>query len=277
MNMQARWMLGVLLMLAATGGCARDPITGQRQLSLISQQQEIAMGREAAPDFEKQFDGLVADPPLQRYVNDVGQQVAAASHRPSLPYEFGLLNSDVPNAFALPGGKIYVTAGLMRRMNDERQLAAVLAHEVGHVAAKHSVSGMQRQMGAELLVTAAGMIVGEDKAEIAKAASNIAANMALLRYSRQDEYEADRLGVGYLAKSGYNPWGLVELLEVLDRLHEGSGGGTLSEMFQTHPLTSERIRQAKAMVSENHPEARRETPDPNADRFQRMQSRLPKE
>ncbi len=260
-------------MLFAAPGCSRNPVTGKRELSLIPPEQEIAMGREAAPQFEEEFGGLVPDATLQSYVGQVGQQMAAISDRPEIPYEFGLLRSDVPNAFALPGGKIYITAGLFNAMNNERQLAGVLGHEVGHVAAKHSVQQIQQQIGMSALLEVAAAVIGGSAGEKAKAAGTIAANVAMLRYSRKDEYQADQLGIDYTARAGVNPYGVVELLQVLYELHEEEPG-EFSEMFQTHPLTSKRIEEATEYIEDNYPNYRPDTPDPNAARFISMQKRL---
>ena len=270
-NMRRLALLGIVLLVAA-GGCTTNPATGKRQLLLIDREQEIALGEEAAPQFEQQFEGAVEDPTLQNYVTDVGMRVAAKSHRP-MPYEFRLVKSGVPNAFALPGGKIFITAGLMSRMTNERQLAAVLGHETGHVAALHNVSGMQRQMGAQVLAEAAGAILGGDKGSAAKTVTEVVGTMANLSYSRGDEYEADQLGIDYMAAAGYNPYGMVELLGVLKGLSDGEPG-TFGEMMQTHPLTSKRIEQATAAVKDRHAGADPKAPDPNEARFRRMHARL---
>lgn len=260
--------------LLPVGGCSTNPATGKREFILISTQQEISIGREAGPQFEDEFGGKVADERLQRYVRGVGMKVAAVSDRQGLPYEYTLLNSDIPNAFALPGGKIYITAGLLSRMGNERQLAAVLGHETGHVAARHNVKGLQRQVGASLLIELAKAIAGE-KAEAAELAAKAVTGMVALRYSRDDEYQADMLGIRYATKAGYNPWGMVELLETLQRLSEQEGG-SLTEMFQTHPLTGKRIEEAKEIIQENHPGASASQPDPNAAKFRQMRSLLTK-
>jgi len=238
-----------LLALPALVGCSTNPVTGRRELILISREQEIALGAEAAPKFEQEFGGRVPNDQLQGYVRSVGARLAAASDRP-MPYSYTILKSDVPNAFALPGGSIFITAGLMRRMTNERQLAAVLGHETAHVAARHSVKQMQKQMGAQLLVEIVGRIGGPDKGQTAADVAKIASTMALLRYSREDEYQADVVGIRYATRAGYNPWGMVELLNVLKSLSD-SEPGTFSEMFQTHPMSSKRIREAEAILKDD--------------------------
>ncbi len=264
--------LAAALMAPMLAGCSENPATGRNELVLISKQEEIRIGNEAAPEFEKEFGGRVKSDRLQDYVSRIGRTVAAKSER-EMPYEFALLRSETPNAFALPGGSIYITAGLMSRMTNERQLAAVLGHEVGHVAARHSVQQLQQQMGASVLVQLAGAAAGE-KEKIAETAASVAANMALMNYSRDDEREADRLGIRYMEKADFNPWGMVELLTVLKDLSDREPS-SVESWFQTHPLTSERIERAEELIEDTYEERwRRDNPDPYADRFMDMRELL---
>jgi len=274
--MLARTRPALLLSACALGlaGCALNPVTGARELVLISTEQEIALGADAAPEFEKEFGGKVASAALQDYIRTVGAKVAAVSDRP-MPYEYTLLASDVPNAFALPGGKIFITAGLVKAMTNERQLAAVLGHETGHVAARHSVKQMQKQMGAQLLIEIASRAGGADTTQGAADVAKVVSTMALMKYSRDDEYQADQVGIEYAARAGYNPWGMVELLNVLLSLQEQEPG-RLEEMFQTHPLSSKRIGEAQAILTGNPAYSKwtADVQDPNAASFQRMRQTL---
>ena len=270
------FILSMTMMLGTLGlvqGCSKNPVTGENELILISEEQEIAMGLQAAPEFEKQFGGAIDDPLLQEYVKWVGGNVAAVCDRP-LKYEFVAVNSDVPNAFALPGGQIFITAGLMRLMSNERQLAAVLGHEVGHVAAKHNVKGLQRQIGASILVEIAGAMGGEDGGS-SKQAAEVVAAMTVSRYSRDDEYQADGLGIKYMNKAGYNPYGMVELLAILKSLHE-TEPSRVEEMFQTHPLSSKRIAEAEQLILDDPgtKNASRDAPDPREAAFLKLRNRL---
>ena len=265
------FLVGVLVFPLVVG-CSPSPVTGRKQLVLISTQQEIALGADAAPQFESQLGGKVPNRTLQNYVSRLGQKVAAQSERKGIPYEFALLGSDVPNAFALPGGKIYVTAGLMRRLTHQRQLAAVLSHEVTHVAARHNVMGIQRQLGSAVLVELAGWAAGEDKQKTAQAAAQITTSMFYLRYSRSDEYEADKHGLRYMTRAGHNPWGMIELLETLQRLND-SEPGLLGEMFRTHPATGKRIEQVKEIIEQDESYRRYRNSRPataKSPRFNRM-------
>jgi len=263
-------LVSLVLVVAVSAGCSINPVSGERQLILIPESQEIAMGQQAAPGFVKEFEGEVPDVTLQAYVEQVGQKVAAVSDRPKLPYKYRLVKSKVPNAFALPGGEIFITAGLMSLMDDERELAAVLGHETGHCCAKHNVLGMQRQMGVSVLAEIASRATGQSAAgDVAK----VIGSVANLKYSRDDEYQADHLGIKYMAKAGYNPWGMIELLTILLNMSE-SEPGTLEEMFQTHPLSSKRIAEAKATIEKDYASHRQTTPDPNKARFMAMKARL---
>ncbi len=204
----------ILLVLAMTffvGGCGRFPL-------MISEEQEIQLGEEAAPQFEAELGGRVDSDAVQLYVQEVGMKAATASGR-DVPWEFTVVYSDVPNAMALPGGKIFLTAGLMKLMDNERQLAAVLSHEVAHVAQRHNVKFIQEQLGWAILSEILGSVN-----EAAGAASQVATTMLTLSYSRDNEYEADSYGIYYMTDVGYNPYGMVELLSILLSLHDSEPG-----------------------------------------------------
>ena len=267
--------LGLIVLalgMALSAGCTISDVTGKKEVILISPAEEIALGQQAGPEIEKEFGNKVPNNSLQNYVEQVGGRVASKSDR-DMPYEFAVLASEVPNGFALPGGKIYVTAGLMSKMTNERQLAAVLAHEVVHVADKHSVKGLQRQMGAEILIELAGMAAGADKAQGAEAAAQIATGVANLKYSRTDESTSDAVGVKYMVRAGYNPWGMVELLELLQSLSNAQPG-LFGDMFATHPLTSKRIEDARHIVETEYSQFSPNTPDPREQDFMKMRKVL---
>jgi len=264
-------MLTCIGLLFVIVGCAVNPVTGKRQMALVSESQEIQLGADAVPEFEKEFGGKVPNEQLQQYVTELGMALAAISDRPKLPWSFAVLNSDVPNAFALPGGKIFVTAGLMTSLTNERQLTSVLGHEIGHVCAKHSVQGMQRAMGAEAFAALFAQASGN---ESYGSAAKVAGQMVVLKYGRDDEYQADALGIKYMEKAGYNPWGMVETLQFLMTL--GEEGGRLQELFQTHPLSSERVKKSQENVAKHYATYQADTPDANQTRFRQMQALCPK-
>ena len=271
-NFQRLALLVLALLATFSLGCTISDVTGRKEFIMISPEEEIALGQQAGPEIEKEFNDKVPNERLQQYMANVGGKLAKVSDR-SMPYEFALLASEIPNGFALPGGKIYVTAGLMSHMTNERQLAAVLAHEVVHVADKHSVKGLQRQMGAEILAELAGAAVGGDKAQTAQAAAQIATGVANLKYSRGDESTADAVGVEYMVRAGYNPWGMVELLELLQSLSNAERG-LFGDFFATHPLTSKRIAEARDIVQKEYSQFSAVTPDPHEQDFMRMRSLL---
>ena len=257
-------------------GCTTNPATHKSQL-VFSTEKEIAIGTEAAPEFEKQFGGEVANENLQAYVRSVGAKVSAKNVvEVEWPYEYTVLNSDIPNAFALPGGKIYITAGLMRAMTNERQLGGVLGHETGHVVARHSMDQIQQQMIAGGLASIVGYAIGGDVGAVAEMATKVATKMATLKYSRDDEFEADQLGIRYMARAVYNPWGMVELLQVLESL-SGSKGGAFTEMMQTHPLTANRIADAEEIIrsGNEYKKYSADAPDQHAEKFMKMRALLP--
>ncbi len=255
-----------------TGGCSTNPATGEQQLILYSREQEIAMGRAAAPSFIEQMGGPVENSKLQQYVQSVGGKLAAVSDRP-MPYEFMLVTSETPNAFALPGGKIYISAGLMRQLQNERQLAAVLGHEVAHVAALHNVNAMQRQMGVAIAADVLGAVIGGSGGAAAEVGANIAGNMVNLTYSRGDESQADEIGIRYLYAAGYNSWSMVEMLTVLSELSE-TKSSKFANMFQTHPLTDRRINDARRILADKYNQKSAVARDPNSGRFNEMKKLL---
>ena len=241
-----------LTLVLLAGGCSTNPVTGKREISLYSEVDEVALGANAAPEVEKELGGVYPDAALQSYVNSVGQRVARVSHRPELQYHYTVVSSEVPNAFALPGGYIYISRGLLADLEDESELAAVLGHETGHVTAKHGVNQLQRQVGMKILLDAVGSATESPKAE---AVAQVAANLTSLRYSRDNETQADELGIQYAYKAGYNPSGMVGLLNVLNGLHDAEPA-KWTEYFQTHPLTRNRIDNAEKYIKEHYPDAK---------------------
>lgn len=239
---------------------------GCNKVFLFSREDEIALGRQYAPEFEEEFGGKVRDQRVQLYVQSIGRRLETVAER-DMPYEFALLRSETPNAFALPGGPVYVTAGLFTEMTNERQLAAVLGHEIGHVVHRDSAKGLQRQVGIEVLAAVVGGALGGTEGEAAEMAAQVVGGLVNLKYSRDQEYASDQAGIKYMADIGYNPWGMIELLELLMREQEG---GRLGEMLSTHPLTSKRIEEAAQTIRDEYPSYSRSAEDPNAAEFMRF-------
>ena len=219
-------------------GCATNPVTGKSELRLISPQQEIALGEQAfASQVQLSGGEYRLDPDLSAYVDRVGQSLAAASDRPGLPYEFKVVNDGSWNAWALPGGKIALHRGLLLGMRNESELAAVLAHEIVHAAARHSAKQMERGLIFQVGLAGASEVVDEDWRDTTLIAGSVAVGLGMLRYSREAEREADYHSIRYMARAGYDPQGAVTLQELFAE-NQNSAGGWLS----THPASVERVR-----------------------------------
>jgi predicted Zn-dependent protease len=246
--MKATSKLGVVALMAAVTACVINPVTGDRELALVSADQEISIGEQQyAPSKQMQGGDYAVDQALVTYVRGVGEKLAAVSDR-DLPYEFTVLNSSVPNAWALPGGKIAVNRGLLTELDSEAELAAVLGHEIVHAAARHGALAMQRGLllqGA-LLATAVAAQRG-DYPGLVVGAANLGAQLVTMRYSRDAELEADRYGMEYMTRAGYDPQAAVSLQEKFVELSKNNGGdgGKLAELFASHPPSDERVAQNK--------------------------------
>jgi predicted Zn-dependent protease len=224
-------------------GCAVNPVTGDRDLMLVSESQELQMGKQAYFVSQQAEGGEYdIDPELTRYVQQVGQRLAAVSDR-KLPYEFVVLNNSVPNAWALPGGKIAINRGLLTEMGSEAELAAVLGHEITHAAARHTAQQMSRGQILQGLVLATSVVTNDESyGNLAVGGASVAAALVSTRYGREAELEADKYGMKYMSKAGYDPQGAVTLQETFVRLSEGRNQGWLEGMFASHPPSQERVK-----------------------------------
>ena len=234
----------ITTLLFALHGCTTNPVTGKSELSLVSQQQEIAMGKQHyAGSIQSQGGEYYLDRNINTYVNQVGQKLARLSHQPNLPYEFKVINSPVPNAWALPGGKIAINRGLLMMLDDEAQLAAVLGHEIVQVTARHGAAqqtqGMILGIGGALAQAAAGQYGG-----IVADTVNIGGGMIMAKYGRDDELESDYYGTQYISQAGYDPMASFELQHKLMSLKSGSQQA-LNTLFASHPPSQERMARNK--------------------------------
>lgn len=236
-----------VVLLLAIVACAINPVTGERELMLISERQEIGMGQEYSAQVEQQI-GLVDDAELQAYVEEVGMRMARASERPDLPWRFRVLDDPTPNAFAVPGGFIYVTRGLMDLMGSEAQLASVLGHEIGHVTARHSVSRMSQAQLAQLGMGLGMILLPEDLQGLGQVAG-AGLSILFLKYSRDDERQSDELGFGYALEAGYDVREMAEVFASLDRASEMAGASALPSWLSSHPNPPDRIESARARVA----------------------------
>ena len=236
--------------LAATViACATNPATGKREFSLMSEAQEVQLGQEMDPQIKQEM-GVYDDAELQRYVSSVGMRLAKASERPNLPWHFTVVDEPAVNAFALPGGYIYVTRGILAFLNDEEQLAGVLGHEIGHVTARHSAQQYTQATSAGVGLTLLSIFVPE--ARPFQSLAENALGLLFLKHGRDDEVQADRLGADYTAKTGWDPRGVAGMLRTLARLDEASGSRRgVPNFLATHPAPADRVQQVLAYVQKN--------------------------
>ncbi len=217
--------------------CARNPVTGKKQLVLMSENQEIQMGKESDPEILAFF-GRYEDPDLQAFITEKGNEMAAVSHRPNLAYEFKIVDSPVINAFAVPGGFVYFTRGIMAHFNNEAEFAGVLGHEIGHVTARHSVIQQRNNLLGQLGMIA-GVVLVPQLSEFIEPLSQ-GMQLALLSFGRDAERQSDELGVEYSSKIGYDAVEMAGFFETLERQQQKGGGGTVPEFLSTHPSPAER-------------------------------------
>lgn len=258
-----RRVVCLLILAVVVGGgawmlpsCSTNPATGRMQFNLISEDHEISLGMQAAPQFLQEYGGPVQQQQVIRHVRQMGQKLAASSERPHLPWEFHVPNSDVINAFALPGGKVFVTRGMLARMENDAQLAGVLGHEIGHVTAQHVNQRMSQALvvaGVATGLGAAGAATDRDYLTVLGAGAGAAGGVYLLKFGRDQESEADALGVRYMTQHGYNPWGQVQVMQILQReMGDGRGG---PEFLSTHPYPETRIERLTKLIHEQYPQA----------------------
>jgi predicted Zn-dependent protease len=226
-------------------GCARNPVTGKSELSLVSESQEIQMGKEASAQVAQSI-GLYNDSKVQSYVAEIGKRMAAQSERPNLPWEFHVVDDAAVNAFAIPGGFIYVTRGLMGAINTEAELASVLGHEIGHVTHRHSVQQISKSQLAQLGL-GIGSILSSDIARFGQLAS-AGLSLLFLKYGRDAENQADQSGFRYALQQNYDVREMPKVFQTLSRISETGGAGKLPEWLSTHPNPENRIERTEKML-----------------------------
>ena len=223
-------------------GCAVDPVTGKQQLMLVSEDTEIQIDKQYAPIQISSDFGEVQDSQLNRYIGQVGNKMAAKSHRTHMPYSFRVVNATYVNAYAFPGGSIAATRGIMLELDNEAELAALLGHELGHVNARHAAEQMSKGQLTQAIVGAGSVLVGTQSAalgDLAGQLGQISAGALLAKYSRDNEREADALGMQYMVGAGYGSQGFVGLMEMLNSMSKHKST-TVDLLFATHPMSQER-------------------------------------
>lgn len=227
-------------------GCATNPATGRKELLLVSDRAANEMGKKAYPQVRQEWGGDFTDHELAEYISEVGERLASVSESPELPYVFKVTNSSAVNAVTLPGGKIFITRGMLEQMENESQLAAVLGHEVGHAVARHG----QRAMTWTIVVQTAAIVAatatdsGNDTNYAAIRAGMVAANLIRLGYSRKQELQADELGIDYMLKAGYHSDGAIQIQETLAK-KEKKKPGLFGSLTRSHPVSAERVSHVK--------------------------------
>jgi len=254
--MRHRPLLAIVLLSILLTACATNPATKSSEFVLMSEKQELAIGQQMAMQVAKQLPLLPEKDPLARYVDQVGQRVAATADRPELFYRFHVIDNGTINAFALPGGHIYIHRGLIAHLNSEAELAAVLGHEVGHVTARHAVQRYSRAQAANIGITVATVLAGAPQA--AGDLGNLLATAMIMGYGREQELESDELSLKYLARAGYDAKATIHLLETLERLdalvkQEKEDAGEKVQAyhgaFSSHPETKKRIEESIAKAA----------------------------
>ncbi|MDT8444939.1 MAG: M48 family metalloprotease [Desulfuromonadales bacterium] len=242
-DMMVKKQLLIWALFALLAGCAVNPVTGRNELSLVSEQQELAIGaQQYAPARQSQGGDYTVDQGLTVYVSQVGQKLAAVSDR-RLPYEFKVINSSVPNAWALPGGKISINRGLLTELQSEAELAAVLSHEIVHAAAGHSARNLSQGMLLQAGVLGAAVATqGTDYANLAQLGAGLGAQLITQKYGRDAERESDLYGMQYMVRAGYDPQGAVSLQRTFLKLSENKRQDWLSGLFASHPPSQERLQ-----------------------------------
>ena len=240
------WLTGVATAGASVpllSGCAVDPVTGERTLVGLSEGQEVALDREQSPHQFSNDYGAADDARLNAYVTDVGNRLAEISHRPDMPYNYRVVNANYVNAYTFPGGSMATTRGIMLEMENEAELAGLLGHEIGHVNARHTAERAGRSMLAQAAVLGATVAASTSEnlgkyAGYIQLGGSVGASALLSKYSRDNEREADALGMEYMTQSGYSPEGMVDLMDMLRSQHARQPN-LLETMFSSHPMRDE--------------------------------------
>lgn len=268
--MTARRPLAVVLAVILFGiiiGCATTGPGGKQSVILVPTSTEVALGAEMNQQVRAENE-ILQDSLWQNYVNEVGQKIVTVCDRKDIEYHFAVIKSDAVNAFATPGGYIFIYTGLLKLMDNEAEMASVLAHEISHVVARHSVKRLQAAMGASILYD---LVLGDNNSQAMDVAVNLGLGMVFSGYSRSNENEADKFGVIYLTEAGYNPEAAETMFQKLAQASSGDPN-FFEQLFASHPETQERIDNIEKQLAAMKPLSSKLVYD--RDRYQRMKSRL---
>jgi predicted Zn-dependent protease len=256
----------MILVVFILSSCSRNPVTGKKELMLMSEAQEINMGKSYDPEVTASY-GIYQDEKLQAFITSKGKEMAAISHRPQLPYEFKIVDSPVVNAFAVPGGYVYFTRGIMAHFNNEAEFAGVLGHEIGHITARHSAKQYSNQMLGQVLFIG-GLIVSEDFRNFADIASQ-GMGLLFLKFGRDNESESDMLGVDYSSQVGYDAKEMADFFNTLKRMRDDSGQ-SIPTFLSTHPDPADRYNKVKQMAEAKQAENPSKQYQVNRDAYLKM-------
>lgn len=245
-----------------------DPLSGKKVYTLLSTEQEIAIGQRVVPSAINENDGLYPDREVQSYIREIGEKIASVTPR-KVDYRFYVVNSSEINAFALPGGPVFITRGILLKMQKESELAGVLAHELGHINARHHAKFLEKTYGMNMLLNILGIALHDSKyAGAVMSLAQVSSGLLQLKFSRDQENEADSLGVRFSYQAGYDPEGLISMFNKFKAMERG---GTV-EWLRTHPLPDTRIKNVQQMISRQYPDSYRLKQD--SESFHRIQSIL---
>lgn len=250
LNMRVILMIGMIgfSVISWYFKSSSNPITGEKQHVSLTPEEEVALGMQSAPQMAAEFGGVYQDMKVQTKIKQIGAKLITQSNLTETPYKFDfhvLADPETVNAFALPGGQIFITVGLLKRLENENQIAGVLGHEIGHVVNRHSAEHMAQQ--GLLQGIAQGVLIGTSDGGMSSGQiASVVANMVSMKYGRDDELESDKYGLHYMANSGYQP---EEMIRVMEILNEASGGRKQNEFTSSHPSPENRIAKIKEEIA----------------------------
>lgn len=250
-------LLAILLGAPLLTACTTNPATGRSQFNFLGRDQEISIGEEGQREIVPQYGGAVASADLQSYVREIGMKMVphVEGDYATLPWEFTLLDSEVINAFALPGGKVFITRGLASQLKSEAELAGVLGHEIGHVTAEHADKRVTNQLIFTGVLVGASIAAGRSSDDLVRVGVPVLVGASgtgfILKFGRDEEFESDELGIRYMTRAGYDPTGQVRVMEVLA---EASKGPRPPQILSTHPYPEARVERAKRLIEREYPQ-----------------------